>query len=202
MLKRQNKLSAIFFTILFGMGAGTTQSYARQTITFGPSETKIEGSIKYTVIGKYTAHFNHFKGRVTLDERAGHVESVYLDIDAASIKSNHPLYDRAARSRRLLYAARYPKIIFKSDRIIHDKNGYKVEGVLEMHGIARRMAFPFQVDMFDDQLSKRKLLHLKGTWAIDRKDFNIIWNRYLDHGGIVVSDIFTVSWGITVYIQS
>jgi polyisoprenoid-binding protein YceI len=190
------KFLALFFgfTILIAMAAG--RSYAGEIITFGPQETEIEGSIKYSVIGRYIAHFNSFKGRIAWDERSQRLLSVYLEIDAGSIKSNHLWCDKLARSRRLLNTARYPKIIFKSDKIIQDQSGYKVKGVLEMHGIKRRMIFPFESKMIIDRDTKRKWLELKGSWNIDRKDFNIIWNRYLDHGGIVVSDIFTVNWGI------
>jgi polyisoprenoid-binding protein YceI len=94
MLKRQNKFLAIFFgfTILLGMGAG--RSYASEIITFGPRETKIEGSIQYTLIGRYVAHFNSFRGRIVLDERSKRVRSVYLDIDAGSIQSDHPRCDK------------------------------------------------------------------------------------------------------------
>lgn len=201
MLKIQMKNLAVLFglTVFLGMGAG--QSRAGEMITFGPQETKVEGSITYSLIGKYIAHFNSFQGKITLGERSQRPESVYLNIEAASIQSNHPRCDKIARSRRLLYAARYPNIIFKSDKIIHDENGYQVNGVLEMHGIKRRMAFPFQVEVINDQQTNRKWLDLKGIWNINRKDFNIIWNKYLDHGGILVSDIFTVKWGITVFIK-
>jgi len=202
MLKRQNKFLVIFFgfTVLLGMGAG--RSSANEIVTFGPRETKIEGSIQYTLIGKYVARFNSFKGRVVLDERSQRVRSVYLDIDAGSIQSNHPRCDRIARSRRLLDTARYPKIVFKSDEIIQDESGYQVKGVLEMHGIKRRMIFPFKVEIIPDQKNEPKLLDLHGSWNIDRKDFNIIWSKYLDHGGILVSDIFTVNWGIKADIKS
>ena len=201
MLKRQNKVLLIFFsfTVLLGMRAG--QSSAAGIVTFGPHETKIEGSIKYSIIGSYIARFNSFQGRITIDERSHTAQSVYLNIDAGSIQSNHPRLDKIARSRRLLYTARYPKIIFNSENITQDASGYKVKGVLEMHGIKRRMTFVFHVEMINDQKTKQQWLDFKGNWSINRKDFNIIWNKYLDHGGILVSDNFIVNWGIKVYIK-
>ena len=201
MLKRTMKsFIFIFFTLTTFLGMGISRSPAQGVVIFGPQETKIEGSIKYSVLGRYTVHFNNFKGRIILDEKPQRVRSVYLEINAASLKSNHPWYDKLARSRRLLNAARYPKIIFKSDKILQDAGGYQVKGVLEMHGIRRRMIFPFKAEIIG-QNSQWKLLDIKGSWNIDRKDFNIIWNKYLDHGGIVVSDVFTVNWGIRAYIK-
>jgi polyisoprenoid-binding protein YceI len=195
------KFLAIFFgfAILTGMTAG--RSYAGEAITFGPHETEIEGSIKYSVIGRYSAHFNSFKGRIALDERSRQILSVYLEIEAGSIRSNHPWCDKLARSRRLLNTSRYPKIIFKSDKIMKDESGYKVKGVLEMHGIKRKMIFPFESEIVMDQNTGRRSLDLRGSWNINRKDFNIIWNKYLDRDGVLVSDIFTVNWGIKTYIK-
>jgi polyisoprenoid-binding protein YceI len=202
MLKRQKRILALFFTsffIMIGMAAG--RSFADEMVTWGPQEANIEGSIKYTVIGQYNAHFNNFKGRVVLDANSRLIKSVYLRIEAGSIKSNHPWCDKLARSRRLLYTAKYPKIIFRSDKIMHDEKGYKVKGILEMHGIKRRMFFPFESKISIDQITHRKILDIRGSWNINRKDFNIIWNKYLDRGGVVVSDVFTVNWGIKTYLK-
>jgi len=201
MLKRQKRLLAILFglTVVFGMDIG--QSYARGIIIFGPLETKIEGSINYTLIGKYIVHFNNFKGRIVLDKSSQKVQSVYLEIEVGSIKSNHPWLDKLARSRRLLNAKRYPKIIFKSDKIVQDRDGYEVKGVLDMHGIKRKLAFPFRFKSIINPEANGEWIDLKGSWIINRKDFNIIWNKYLDHGGILVSDNFTVNWGIRTYIK-
>jgi polyisoprenoid-binding protein YceI len=184
----KNSYAVIIFFIF--MGLGICHSNAREIISFGPQEATIDGIIPYTVIGKYKAQFNVFKGRVVLDETSQLVQSVYLEIEVSSIHSNCAWCDKVARSRRLLHAARYPKIIFKSDKIIHDGGSYMVKGVLEMHGIKKRMSFPFSVEM------KRRWFDLKGSWIINRKDFNILWSKVLDHGGVLVGDNFTVNWEI------
>jgi polyisoprenoid-binding protein YceI len=186
-------------TVLFGMGIG--QSSAKEIFTLGLHETRIDGSIPYAVIGQYKAQFGVFRGWIALDENLQQIQSVYLEIQPDSIKSNCPWCDKIARSRRLLNTARYPKIIFKSEKIIYNEKGYKVIGVLEMHGIKRRMTFPFQAGTIIDQRTKRKLLDIKGNWRINRKHFNIIWSRRLDRGGAVVSDYFTVHWRIKLYIN-
>jgi len=181
---------------------GINQSFAQRVVTFGPEETKIKGSIAYTELGKYRAQFDAFKGRITLNDNLQKIQSVYLVIDVKSIHSNCSWCDKMARSRRLLNAARYPKIVFKSDQIIKDARGYQVKGILEMHGIKKGMIFPFKVVNFIDQRTKHQWLDISGTWNINRKDFNIIWSKTLDHGGILVGDIFTVDWAIRIVHRS
>ena len=181
---------------------GISQSYGRTVIRFGPGETKIVGSIRYTVLGQYVAQFGVFKGRIILNENTKRMESVYLDIDAKSIHSKSPWCDKQAKSRRLLFTARYPKIVFESDQVIWDHGGYKVKGVLKMHGVSRRMSFPFKERILIDPKTGRRAIEIKGDWEINRKDFNITWNKYLDHGGVLVSDLFKVSWKIKVFNPS
>jgi polyisoprenoid-binding protein YceI len=177
---------------------GSSPSFAQSVITFGPKETRINGSIPYTVIGNYKAHFRSFKGQITLTNKS--IESVYLEIEARSIASNCPWCDRLARSHRLLYTAKYPKIIFKSWEIFQDQGQWMVKGELMMHGITRPMTFPFDVNIIKDPISLREILEIKGTWVFNRKAFNIIWNKVLDRGGIIVGDNITVQWGIKARI--
>lgn len=187
----------IFYLIIL-FWAGLAQCRAQEIILLGPRETKMEGTIPYTVIGEYKARFRDFKGKIVLGEKLGRIQSVDLEIKVNSIQSNCPWCDKIARSRRLLNAARYPKIIFRSDHITHDRKGFKVKGVLEMHGIRKIMTFPFHMVIVNDQKTRRKSLHFNGRWSINRKDFHIVWNKYLDHGGMVVGDDFTVNWAIKV----
>lgn len=172
------------------LGIGNNESFADNIITFGPRETKIDGSIPYSVVGKYKAQFKVFKGEIRFDRDQQKILSVYLAIKVNSIASNCPWCDNIVRSGRLLNTRRFPNIIFQSDKIIHDDEGYKVKGVLEMHGIKRVMIFPFMFSMTDG------FLDLQGSWIINRKDFDIYWNRVLDHGGVLVGDNMTVNWGI------
>jgi polyisoprenoid-binding protein YceI len=185
-------LLAVFFSV--GMG----QSYAQESVILGPKETKIDGSIPYSVLGKYRAQFRVFKGKIVLGDDPQSIKSVYLEIKVSSITSNCPWCDGVVRSRKLLNARVFPDIIFKSDKIIHDEGGFKVKGVLEMHGIRRVMTFPFKVEIVHDQKTHHQSLSLHGSWVINRKDFGIIWNKYLDRGGVIVGDDLTVNWGIRI----
>ena len=186
----------VFLALAVYFAGGINLSYADRIIAFGPNETKMEGSIAYTVLGKYKAQFRNFRGRIVLNEHTMEVVAVSLRIKANSISSNSSWCDRLAKSRRLLNALKYPEIIFRSEKITRNEKGLWVKGILEMHGIKRHLTFPFSAQMREDLKSKRKFLDLKGSWSINRKRFNIVWNRLLDKGGIIVGDNFTVDWGL------
>lgn len=170
------------------------------TIEFGPKETQIKASIKYTVIGQYIAGFDSFKGVITVDQQSGKVLSVLLEIDAQSIHSNCKPCDNIVRSSQLLDTARYPKIVFRSNAITEGENGYLVTGILDLHGKKNEVSFPFDLVIDEVAVTGQKILDIKGKWVINRKEFDIIWNKLLDKGGVLVGNHITVRWGIKTVI--
>lgn len=188
-------------TCLFMMIAAASPSEGMQKIEFGPQETDITGSIKYSVIGKYKANFQRFKGEITYDSRSQQITAVHLEIEAETITSNCDWCDKIVRSEQLLDTDQHPLITFKSSEIISDGDGYRVKGTLEMHGITREAEFPFKADIAAAGDTQQETLAVNGTWQINRKDFDIIWNRVLDKGGILVGNEITVDWGIQSEIR-
>ena len=187
---------ALFLSLFLAVSSTEAQG----TIVFGPNQTTIDGSIPYSVIGKYKSTFKDFKGVITIDPKGQNVRSVLLDIKSNTITSNCAWCDHIVRSRRLLSCIQYPDIIFKSEGIVHGPLGYEVTGILSMHGVQKRLTFPFKLSMVNGSSVNDIVVDLEGDWAINRKDFNIYWNRLLDHGGILVGDQITVHWGIKTNI--
>ena len=163
-------------------------------VEVGPQDAVIKSSIKYSVIGSYVAEFDEYKGAITFDQETDEIQSVDLNIDSASIKSNCSWCDKIVRSKQLLHVEEHPQIIFRSDEIIRDADGYQVKGILDLHGEQRELSFPFIVSRVEDQLIA------KGQWVIERKEFKIIWNRFLDKGGVLVGNTITVDWEINLPI--
>jgi len=165
-------------------------AYAK-TYVFEKESSKIEGSIKYTMIGRYRAVFNEYEGYVEYDEKRKEIKSLLLKIDAKSIQSNFKTLDLIIRSGRLLNTAKYPHIIFKSKNIVKTADGYRAVGTLDLHGVKQTLNFPFKYE-----INEEGKLEARGSWTIKRKGFNIIWHHKLDRGGVLVGDIITVNWRV------
>lgn len=194
------KRSAMALMILFSGFLWSGSSWAVTTIEFGPQETEIKASIKYTVIGQYVAGFDKFKGVISFNPQTGEILSVDLQIESGSIHSNCKTCDNIVRSPQLLDTARFETITFNSSSIITDESGYRVVGTLDMHGQKREMSFPFEAVMVEGPGVEQNILDIKGKWIINRKEFDIVWNRLLDKGGVLVGNHITVKWGIKTVI--
>ena len=116
-----------------------------------------------------------------------------LEIKTKSIHSNCGWCDKIVISRQLLDAEKYPSIVFEGKEFKKDSEGYWVNGIIDLHGVTKDLNSQFIVEENADGS-----LSLKGKWILRRKDFNIIWNKVLDRGGVLVGENIVVDWEIQI----
>lgn len=177
----------VFLIVMaFPSGARAETVYA-----FTCPETTITASIPYNMIGKYVAQFTHCKGLIDYDSATQEFKSVAIKINASSIKSNCAWCDRVVRSKRILETAVYPFLTFQGEKFFLKDAEHWVTGDLTVHGVTKPLKSKFNVVEADE-----RFLIIEGTWIIRRKDFKIVWNKVLDHGGVVVGDHVTLKWRV------
>lgn len=92
-----------------------------------------------------SGRFNTFSGNFSYDEKKPSAASVQVDIDPASIDSNHAERDKHLRSDDFLDVKKYPKAGFKSTSFSEKGNGTAVlEGELTLHGVTRPVTLDVQ----------------------------------------------------------
>ena len=189
------------FLIILILLIVATRTFAQNSYEIMYEESLIQGSVKYTVVGKYIAKFKEYEGQIVFDPQDISKDFVRLVIDSRSIQSRFETLDEIVRSRRLLDAKTYPKIIFSSHHWEKAKNGYRVQGELEMHGKKGILDFPFQLKGPKTDELGRPYLEAEGKWLINRKDFDIVWSRILDVGGVIVGNHISVDWKVRAYLK-
>lgn len=91
-----------------------------------------------------SGRFNTFDGHFTYDEKNPSASTVVVDIDPASIDSNHAERDKHLREDRFLNVKKFPKAGFKSTSFKELDNGRAVvEGELTLRGVTR----PISIDV-------------------------------------------------------
>ncbi len=183
----------LIFSFLVSVPAKAEDGYV---ITY--DESSIVCLVKYSLVGKYTPEFKNFNGLIYFDPRNLAKSSVLIRIKTDSIKSKYPTLDRLARSKRLLDAKSFPDVVFQSKKIEKRTDGYYVTGELSLHGVTKNFTFPFKLEGPVIE-GKKSYIVAHGKWQIERKKFNVIWDKHLDQGGIVVGDQITVDWKVKAY---
>lgn len=188
--------SMLFIGLIFAVPVS-----AQDVFVIEPVYSTINFSVRYVAIGNYKAVFENFSGTIRFDSENIEGSTLRIEIDIDSIKSEHPRLDKLARSKRLMHAKRYPKAIFMSESIEKTTEGYKAIGVLNFHGVSKEVSFPFTVEGPYMDYGKVSLI-ARGQLIINRKEFNIIWNSVLDHGGIIVSNQIVLDWEMLAVRQN
>lgn len=170
--------------------------------TIDSDRSRIASSVHYSVVGKYNPIFEEFRGVIYLDSQTKELMGVRLVIKTDSVKSKFPQLDEIAKSKKLLFAEEFPEIVYESFNIKHKKKGFHAIGMLDLHGVINHLEDPF---IFEGPLQDeegRLYVRSAGKWVINRKDYNIIWSKFFDIGGILVGNNITVDWEIIAYHES
>lgn len=85
-----------------------------------------------------SGRFNTFTGKFNYDEKNPGASKIEIDIDPASIDSNHAERDKHLRGEDFLDVKKYPKAGFKSTSFKETGNGKAVlKGNLTVHGVTK-----------------------------------------------------------------
>ncbi len=98
--------------------------------------------IKHLGYSWLSGRFDHFTGNFSFDEAAPEKSKVRVEIDVASLNSNHAERDKHLRNKDFLNVEKYPTAIFESTSIAPLADGKaKVTGKLTLKGITKEIAF-------------------------------------------------------------
>ena len=87
--------------------------------------------------------FNTFDGQFNYDPKNPNASKISVNIDTASLDSNHAERDKHLRGGDFLNVSKYPQASFKSTAIKFDQDGEEatVTGEFTLHGITKTISF-------------------------------------------------------------
>ena len=173
----------VFFMMLFlatGLIAGE--------MSLDKSHTNVGFQVTHMVITKVNGQFNDYEVKFNFDPKNLEAFNVETVIKVASVDTENEKRDEHLRSADFFDTEKYPEMVFKSTKAVKTEDGYKAIGTLTIKDVTKQVELPFIVTG-----------PVKGPWGntrygieakttIDRKDFNVLWNKTMDAGGVVVSD--------------
>lgn len=132
--------------------------------------------------------FNDFSGTILYDPDDVANSEVSFTVQAASIDTENERRDQHLRSADFFDVEKFPTLSFESKKVeAGSGDTLQVTGDLTIHGVTREVTIP--VDFLGSMGQKAGFAT---EFQIDRKDFNITWNRTLDQGGAILGDEVTI----------
>lgn len=101
----------------------------------------IQFRVKHLGYSWLYGRFNAFDGSFSYDEKKPEATKVKVNIDTASVDSNHAERDKHLRSDDFLNVKKYPKAMFVSKKVMPNGNGKAIiVGDLTLHGVTKEVS--------------------------------------------------------------
>lgn len=153
------------------------------------AHSNIDFTVRHMLVSKVRGRFTKWTGTLELDEKDFSRSRVAVTIDVASIDTQEPQRDAHLRSADFFEADKHPHIVFESTRVEPKGENLSVTGNLTIRGTKREVVLDVERGgvIAKDPWGKRRA-GFTATTTIDRKDFGVLYNQVLDHGGFALGD--------------
>lgn len=162
------RITGLLLILLVGLPAQA----AEYVIDTRGGHASIVFKFKHIGISWLTGEFRDFDGRFEWDPDRPEASSVEVNIDPASLDSNHAERDKHVRGPDYLDVEKYPEAAFKSTRI--ESNGDDqaiIYGELTLHGQTREIAIDASLVGRGDDPWGGYRAGFQGTTTIDTEAF-------------------------------
>jgi len=180
------------FAVALSLLLCASPALAQDTWSVDKAHSEIGFQIRHFVT-KVRGRFTDFSGSIVADPAKPESSSVEFAIKAASIDTDNENRDKDLRSNNFFDVEKFPEITFKSAKVKSaGKDRYEVSGTLIMHGVSREVTLPVtflgSVPTKDREGREGAKAGFETSLTLNRKDFDITWNRALDTGGAMLGD--------------
>jgi polyisoprenoid-binding protein YceI len=153
-----------------------------------PVHTRIRFDTKYLLLTPVSGWFTQFEGAVVTTNGSFDNSRTQLTIYTNSVYTGNEERDAHLRSADFFDAAKFPTITWKSDTVTMQGNDIQATGPLTIKGIGQDITLQAtHVGTAPDPMGNIKAGFTLET-TLNRKDFNITWNQYIDKHGLLLSD--------------
>ena len=150
--------------------AATAQA---QSWTFDAAHSSVAFAIKHLAVSTTRGEFDKVEATLSGDPKKPASLAAEVTIQVASVNTKNEKRDEHLRAPDFFDAAKFPTIVFKSEKV-EVKGGKNVlVGTLTMHGTSKKVAIPFTISGPVEDPWKQTRVGLEGSFALDRQDYGV-----------------------------
>ena len=182
-MKRTVALAAITAMVLTSQAIAAPEKY-----NIDKAHTRVNFAVTH-IFSKVPGGFNDFDGVIMFDEADPTKSVVDVTIKTTSIDTKNERRDNHLRSADFFEVEKFPDMTYKSRKVTSaGGKRYKVEGDLTIKGITKPVTLDAEILGVGPFGKGGRKAGFSAAATINRKDFNILWNRALDTGGMLLGD--------------
>jgi polyisoprenoid-binding protein YceI len=149
--------------------------------------------VPHLVVSSVEGRFKEASAKVNLDDADLTKSEVAVDINAASIDTGDAKRDDHLKSPEFFDAKKFPKVSFKSTKIVKAGAGYKLTGNLTIRDVTKAVTLDatLSAPVKTPWGNHARAARLSGK--VKRSDFGLKWNKALEAGGFVIGEEVTLN---------
>jgi polyisoprenoid-binding protein YceI len=157
------------------------------------AHSQIQFTVRHMMISRVRGWFEKFSGEFEIDENNPADSKIDVRIEAASINTRESQRDAHLRSPDFLDAEKYPYLTFTSKRVeVLDSTHAKLYGDLTIRDVTHEVAMDVEYNGQAKSPWGTTSLGFNGHTVINRKDWDLTWNKALETGGVLVGEEITI----------
>ena len=167
-----------------------------------PAHSEVNFAIRHMMISNVRGRFEKFSGNVEFNEGIPSASRVDVQIEAASINTRDVNRDAHLRSPDFLNAEQYPYLTFKSRSVeVLDENHGRIHGDLTIRNVTRPVTLEVEYSGQAKSPWGTVSAGFTAQTVLNRKDWDLTWNRALETGGMLVGDELKVDIELEIVKQ-
>ncbi len=153
-----------------------------------PSHTTIGFSVSHLVVSSVDGRFKEATAKVNLDDADLTKSQVSVEINPASVDTGDQKRDDHLKSPDFFDVKKFPKLSFKSTKVVKAGAGYKLTGDLTIRDVTKSVVLDATVSAPVKTPWGNQARAAKVSGKIKRADFGLKWNKALETGGVLVGE--------------
>jgi polyisoprenoid-binding protein YceI len=148
------------------------------TYQIDPAHSFVHFKISHLGFSTLTGRFNTLRGSYTYDHAKAEASSIQVEVDTASVDTNHAERDKHLRGEDFFEVKKYPKATFVSTAFREMEGGKTamVEGNLTLHGVTRPISLQVEfIGAGNDPWGGYRRGYI-GRTTLKRSDFGMHYN--------------------------
>ncbi len=176
----------LFFGFIFGLSASN--------YLIDVAHTKVGFEITHMMISTVEGQFKDYEASFEYDEKTNTLKNIKAKIKTESIDTENQKRDNHLRDSDFFDVKKYPFMEFVSTEEIKIKVGEQkeIKGKLTIKGITKDVVLKVTYKGRAKDPWGQERIGFEATTKINRKDFNINWQKLLETGGVVVGEEVTI----------
>lgn len=156
-----------------------------------PRQTRVAFRVRQLRVNWVEGRLRKVEGYVLFDPEKPEETEVVAAIGAASIDTHNDERDEDLKSPAFLNADKYPKILFRSKKVLNaGPGGFDLVGDLTIHGVRKEVTLRVG-DIGPERRDSRGQVKMsvRVSGKIDRRDFGLTWDPLIETLALVGNEI-------------